>query len=74
MRTSSKDTGPRTTIWRDTPEGICLVQTLPGLPSKVPKQGEVVYVPGYGEARCSGTTSSGTPPNETVTEVKLTII
>jgi hypothetical protein len=73
MANYTKDVGSKTTIWKDGSGGKTLVATLPGLPCGVPKLGEVVYVPNFGKAECSGITQSGSGINQTVDEVQLTI-
>lgn len=60
---------PKTTIWRNTPDGTVLVETQNGIPSPIPALGQVVINQKFGKTTCSGVTTSG--PD--VTEVKLTI-
>lgn len=62
-------TPPKTTIWRSGQNGLVLVSERNGLPSPVPRQGEVVFVPGIGETICSGLQFSG----KDLIEVALTI-
>jgi len=64
-------TTPKTTIWENTSKEKILIKTKNGLPSPIPKQGESVYDPEYGNTVCSGITCSGSE-NEVI-EVKLTI-
>lgn len=64
-------TNPKTTIWENTFKETKLIKTKNGLPSPIPKQGESVYDPEYGNTVCAGITCSGSG-NE-VTEVKLNI-
>jgi len=62
---------PKTTIWRNSPDGLVLVETRNNLPSPIPKQGQTVYDPKLGEAICSGITYSG--GDNAVIEVQLTL-
>ena len=63
-----------TTIWRQKPDGLSQVAEYPGLPFGVLNYGDVVNVPGQGQARCDGKATSGSGNNEVVTELRLTLI
>ena len=60
----------KTTIWRNTPAGLTLIQTLPGLPFGTATE---ISVAGLGEARRSGMQTSGSGSNEAITEVRYTL-
>lgn len=71
MNSYPKDVSPKTTIWRNSPDGAILVETIYGLPNPIPSHGETVYIPGFGATICSGIACSGS--SNTVVEVKLTL-
>ena len=60
---------PKTTIWRNSPDGPVLVCERNGIPSPIPKKGGTVFIAGIGETTCSGLTYSG----NVLIEVALTI-
>lgn len=62
---------PKTTIWRNSPDGTILVETRNNLPSPIPRQGQLIYDPKFGETICSGITYSGS--DNAVIEVRLTL-
>ena len=61
----------KTTIWRNDRNGTILVAEQPGLPSPIPKMGQSVFMPDFGNTVCTGVTTSGS--DNAVTEVQLTI-
>ena len=70
MSNSKKDVQPKTTIWRNGPNGLTLVKTIDGLPYDV---ATTVFIEGLGEANRSGIQKSGSGKNEVVTEVQYTL-
>jgi len=73
MPSSGKSTAPKTTIWRQGQGGKALVATLNGLPFGKPPIGTSVYIPNYGQARCSGHSTTGSGADETTLEVEFTL-
>jgi len=72
MSNYAKDLGPMTTVWKNGPNGLIRVKTIPGLPYGVPARlGDPVYIVGVGEAICSGISKSGTGQHEVVNEVRF---
>lgn len=70
MADSTKDTRPKTTIWKNGVDGLTLVKTIPGLPYGTQT---AVFIEGLGEAVYSGIQKSGSGTNESVVEVKYTL-
>lgn len=73
MANFAKETGPKTTIWREGADGLTLVATEPGLPYGTPTIGNVLRLPSYGEVRCSGVAHTGSGVNQSIVEIKLTV-
>ena len=65
------NTQPKTTIWRNSPDGPVLVSERSGILSPIPQKGQTVLIPNLGETICSGLTYSGI--DNTVIEVALTL-
>lgn len=61
----------KTTIWSNDQGKTVLVAEQPGLPSPIPKRGQSVFMPGFGDTVCTGITTSGS--DKEVVEVQLTI-
>ena len=60
----------KTTIWKNTSDGLALVQTLPGLPFGAAME---ISVPGLGAARRSGMQTTGSGKGEVIKEVRYTL-
>lgn len=61
----------RTTIWQNTPNGLALLRTIPGLPYGTASK---VFIDGLGEARQTGRQTTGSGRNEAIVEIKYTLI
>jgi hypothetical protein len=70
MVSYQKDVTPKTTIWRQTPSGLQLVRTIPGLPYGT---AQTVRIDGLGNATLSGTQRSGSGASEAITETQYTL-
>lgn len=73
MGSYAKASSTRTTIWREQNGDTAVVQTIPGLPFGSPKIGQLVHIPDYGKARCTGVQNSGSGKPAQVTEIRLTV-
>ena len=74
MMTRQNDINPVTTVWQNRQSETVLVQTFQGLPFGPLKFGNVVDVPGFGTARCTGSGISGSGTNATILEIRLTLM
>ena len=74
MPVRQNDRNPVTTVWQNRQSETVLVQTFQGLPFGPLKFGDVVNVPGFGTARCTGGSNSGSGTNATILEIRLTLM
>ncbi len=75
MSNYKKNTTPITTIWKNGADGRpTLLKTIPGLPYGCPKLNTEIDILGLGKAHCTGSQKSGTKPNETIKEMRFTLI
>lgn len=70
MANYQKDLTPKTTIWRQTKDGLQLIKTIPGLPYGT---AQTVSIEGLGIATLSGKQQAGSGASETVTEARYTL-
>lgn len=70
MANYAKDTGPRTTVWKNSSSGKALVKTLHGLPYGTAK---TIIIDCFGEAYLSGIQRSGSGGASSIVEVEYTL-
>lgn len=70
MADFSKPTGPRTSIWKNSPSGQILVRTFEGLPYDTQPS---IHIPDLGEATLTGIQKSGSGSKEAIVEVRYVL-
>ena len=71
MNLQTSNNNVKTKIWKNSPDGKILVNTLPGLPYGT---GPKAFIPNLGQAALTGVLKSGSGAGEMVVEVEYTLI
>lgn len=70
MADHSKSTGPRTSVWRNGPDGQALIKNFDGLPYDIRPS---VQIPDLGEATLAGIQKTGSGSKEVIVEVRYVL-